>query len=166
MSSVAQTLEINRGRIEARALESFTVTAQQVCFPHARQAAKLWRAADEPNKEKTSFEEVFLLSSRSPDEYDASTMLKDKRGYWGIENGLHQRLDCSAYEDKSRVRNFNSAWNLGMFRRLAVSMAIYWIQRQTNPRKATLTGFFDAMKANNARKAFALVTADKASWLP
>ena len=121
---------------------------------------------DEPKKGETSFKEVFLLSSRSPEEYDASTMLKDKRGYWGIESGLYQRLVCSAYEDKSRVRNFNSAWNLGMFRRLSVSMAIYWIQRQTNSRKATLTGFFDAMKAKNARKAFALVTADKASWLP
>jgi len=166
MENANQTLEINRGRIEARAIESFTVSAEQVCFPHAQQAAKLWRAFDAPKKGKTSFEEVFLLSSRGPDEYDAATMLRDKRGYWGIENGLHQRLDCSAYEDKSRVRNFNSAWNLGMFRRLAVSMAIYWIQRQTNPRQATLTGFFDAMKANDARKAFALVTADKASWLP
>jgi len=90
------------------------VNAEQVCFPHAEQAAKLWRAIDYPTKQKTSYEEVFLLSSHSPQEYDATAMLNDKRGYWGIENGLHQRLDCSAMEDKSRVRNFNSAWNLGV----------------------------------------------------
>ena len=159
-------MERNRGRIEARTLETFPVNAEQVCFPHARQAAKLWRAIDEPAKKKASFEEAFLLSSRTAPEYDAAAMLSDKRGYWGIESGLHQRLDCSAYEDKSRVRNFNAAWNLGMFRRLATSLAVHWMQQQTNPREATLTGFFDAMRANHARKAFALVTAKKASWLP
>lgn len=142
------------------------MNAEQVCFPHAEQAAKLWRAIDYPTEQKTSFEEVFLLSSHSPLEYDAAAMLSDKRGYWGIENGLHQRLDCSAMEDKSRVRNFNSAWNLGMFRRLAVSFAVHWIQRQPDPRQATLPGFFDAMRVNNARKAFALVAAARASWLP
>ena len=166
MQQVAQTLERNRGRIEARAAETFAVSAEQVCFPHAQQAAKLWRAIDCPGKSKTSFEKVFLLSSHSPEEYDAKAMLSDKRGYWGIENGLHQRLDCSAMEDKSRVRTFNSAWNLGMFRRLALSLAIHWIQRQPNAREATLTGFYDAMGANKARKAFALVTAARASWLP
>ena len=163
---MAQTLERNRGRIEARTVETFPVSPEQVCFPHARQAAKLWRAFDEPTKKKTSFEEAFLLSSRPASEYDAATMLADKRGYWGIESGLHQRLDCSAYEDKSRARNFNAAWNLGMFRRLATSLAIQWMQRQTNPREATLTGFFDAMRADHARNAFSLVTANKASWLP
>lgn len=163
---MAQTLERNRGRIEARTVEPFTVNAEQVCFPHAQQAAKLWRAIDEPTKEKTSFEETFLLSSRGAADYPATAILNDKRRYWGIENGLHQRLDCSAYEDKSRVRNPTAAWNLGMFRRLSVSLAIHWMQRQPNPRHATLTGFFDAMSADHARKAFALVSADKAAWLP
>lgn len=163
---MAQTLERNRGRIEARTVEIFPVRAEEVCFPHALQAARLWRAFDEPAKKKASFEEAFLLSSHSSAECDAATMLSNKRGYWSIESGLHQRLDCSAYEDKSRVRNFNAAWNLGMFRRLATSLAIHWMQRQTNPREATLTGFFDAMRADHARKAFSLVTANKASWLP
>jgi len=147
-------------------VETFSVSAEQVCFPHAQQAAKLWRAIDYPNKNKTSFEELFLISSHDPQQYDCNAMLSDKRGYWGIENGLHQRLDCSAMEDKSRVRNFNSAWNLGMFRRMALSLAIHWIQRQPNPRQATLPGFFDAMREHKARRAFALVTASKASWLP
>ena len=166
MEQVAQTLEVNRGRIEARTVELFAVSAEQVCFPHAEQAAKLWRAVDYPAKNKASFEEVFLLTSHDPKDYDCKAILRDKRAYWGIENGLHQRLDCSAMEDKSRVRNFNSAWNLGMFRRLAISFAIHWIQYQPDPRQATLPGFFDAMCENKARKAFALVTASKASWLP
>lgn len=117
-------------------------------------------------KDKTSFEEVFLLSSHSAGEYSVDDILDDKRGYWGIENGLHQRLDCSAMEDKSKVRNFKAAWNLGMFRRLAVSLAVHWIRHQPDPRKATLTGFYDAMSADQARKAFALVTTARASWLP
>lgn len=157
---------MNRGRVEARAVESFPVSAEQVCFPHARQGARLQRAVDYPKKGKTSYEEVFLLSSHSADKYSVDDILDDKRGYWGIENGLHQRLDCSALEDKSRVRNFNAAWNLGMFRRLAVSLAVHWIRHQADPRKATLTGFYDAMAADHARKAFTLATAARASWLP
>ena len=166
MEQVAQTFEVNRGRPEARAVETFAVTAETICFPHAEQAAQLWRAVDYPKKNKTSFEKVFLLTSHNPEHYDCEDILRDKRAYWGIENGLHQRLDCSAMEDKSRVRTFNSAWNLGMFRRVAVSFAVQWIQRQPDPRQATLPGFFDAMSENKARKAFALVTATKASWLP
>jgi len=47
-----------------------------------------------------------------------------------------------------------------------VSVAVRWIQHCRNPRRATLTGFFDFMAARNARKALSLLTACHASWLP
>jgi len=40
-----------------------------------------------------------------------------------IESKLHQALDISLDEDRSRVRNVNAALVLGLFRRLVVSVA-------------------------------------------
>ena len=163
---MAQKAEINKGRWEARAVERFAVSAEQVGFPYVQQAAKLWRAIDDPNEPEASFTENFLITSHDPSSYDAHDLLSDKRGYWGIESKLHQRLDVIAFEDKSRVRTFNAVWNLAMFRRLSVALAIHWIGRQPNRRQATLSGFYDAMKADRTRRAFNLATTMHPSWLP
>lgn len=135
-------------------------------FPFAQQGAKLQQAIDDPRKPTASFKEFFLLTTHAPHAYDASALLGDKRGYWGIENGLHQPLDVIALEDKSRVRTLNAAWNLAMFRRLTVSFAIHWARHQPNPRLATLSGFYDAMKADRSRRAFNFLTAVNPAWLP
>jgi len=44
------------------------------------------------------------------------------RGHWGIENRLHWILDVTFSEDQSRVRKDHGAANLGMLRRLALSI--------------------------------------------
>ena len=88
------------------------------------------------------------------------------RRYWGIENGLHLRLEVTAGEDRSRVRLPVAALNLAMIRRASISLAVHWIGECPNQRQATLRGFYDFMAARNARKAFSLVSASKASWLP
>ena len=44
------------------------------------------------------------------------------RNHWGIENGLHWVLDVSFREDESRTRAGHAAANLGMLRRVAVSL--------------------------------------------
>jgi len=157
---------LNKGRTEARAVARFALSPEQVGFPFARQGAKLQQAFDDPNKPQASFKQFFLLTTHAPQSYDASALLDDKRGYWGIENGLHQRLDVIALEDKRRVRTLNAAWNLAMFRRLSVSLAVHWIRHQRDPRQATLSGFHDAMKADRARRAFNLITVAHPAWLP
>jgi hypothetical protein len=157
---------LNKGRTEARTVARFALRPEQVGFPFAQQGAKLQQAIDDPSKPAASFKEFFLLTTHAPLSYDAAALLDDKRGYWGIENGLHQRLDVIALEDKSRVRTPNAAWNLAMFRRLSVSLAIHWIRHQRDPRQATLRGFYDAMKADRARCAFHLITVAHPAWLP
>lgn len=152
--------------MEARAVERFPVTAEQAGFPFVAQAAKLWRAIDDPNEPEASFTENFLITSHDPRGYNAQDLSSDKRGYWGIENRLHQRLDVIALEDKSRVRTFHSVWNLAMFRRLSVALAIHWIRHHRSGHQATLSGFYDAMKEDRNRRAFNLMTAQHASWLP
>jgi hypothetical protein len=97
---------------------------------------------------------------------NAQQMLVADRNYWGIENGLHQRLDVIAGEDRSRVRHRNAALNLAVIRRAVVSVAVHWIRHCKNPRQATLSGFYDWMSAENNKKALKLVTVSKPSWLP
>ena len=44
------------------------------------------------------------------------------RNHWGIENGLHWVLDVAFREDDSRTRSGHAAANLGMLRRVALSL--------------------------------------------
>jgi hypothetical protein len=58
------------------------------------------------------------------EQLDAHGWLRLKRRYWVIESKLHQALDVSLDEDRSRVRQVNAALVLGLFRRLVVSVAV------------------------------------------
>ena len=159
-----QRVELNCGRVEARAIDAFDVCSEQVCFPYANKAAMLMQRTD-PGKDPKTDGIVFLLSSRPG--LSADELLKLKRDYWDIENGAHQRLDGSRLqEDKSRVRNRNAATNLALFRRVALSLARHWIARQPDPRKATTNGFLGTMAQHNSDLAFRLALSKKPSWLP
>jgi predicted transposase YbfD/YdcC len=57
------------------------------------------------------------------------------RGHWGIETSLHWSLDVTFSEDHSRVRKDRGPENLGMLRRLVVS-----ILQQDTSSKASLRG--------------------------
>jgi predicted transposase YbfD/YdcC len=144
----------------------FDITPEQAGFPHAAQAAEMDRFIDRVSKREEQVEREYLLTSLGSSQLDAEQMLRLDRDYWGIESGLHQRLDVSAQEDKSRVRTQKAAFNLCLFRRAAISFAIHWIQRQHDKRAATTSGFYEAMAAKGARKAFSLVTVKNPSWLP
>lgn len=96
----------------------------------------------------------------------AQQMLTADRDYWGIENGLHQRLDVIAGEDRSRVRHSNAALNLAVIRRAAVSVAIRWNRQCKNRRLATMSGFYDTMSAKHFATALKLVTTANPKWLP
>jgi len=95
---------------------------------------------------------------------NAAQMLLGDRQYWGIENGLHLRLDVIAGEDRSRVRG-QAALNLAVIRRAVVSVAVRWIRHCPEKRRATLSGFYDAMSAHHVKKAFKLVSLCKPSWV-
>ena len=129
------------------------------------QAARLTRCLDSRRHPAQGIETEYLLCSRRAAQMSAEQMLQADRQYWGIETGLHLRLDVTAGEDRSRVRNRTSALNLAVIRRAMVSVAIYWMKRCRRPRQATLSGFYDFMAANNGKKAFSLVTVCKPSWL-
>jgi hypothetical protein len=121
------------------------------------QAARLTRCVDSRRHPAQGIETEYLLCSRPAAQMSAEQMLQADRQYWGIETGLHLRWDVIAGEDRSRVRNRNSALNLAVIRRAVVRVAVYWIKRCRNPRQATLSGCYDFMPANNCKKAFSLL---------
>jgi hypothetical protein len=137
-----------------------------VGFPFVEQAARLTRCIDSPKKPAQAIETEYLVCSRTAAQIAAKQMLQADRRYWGIETGLHLRLDVIAGEDRSRVRHRTSALNLAVIRRAVISLALHWIKHCPKRRQATLSGFYDFMAANNSKKALTLVTASKPSWLP
>lgn len=168
---MVQRYELNRSRPEARCLINFDATAQQLCFPLVQHAARLTRLIDRSNSKRppqkpVEIETEWLLCSQPRATFSAARLVEADRRYWGIENGLHLRLDVSGGEDRSRVRHPTSVLNLAMIRRATISVAIDWIQRCRQKRQATLQGFYDFMSSKNHRRAFALVTAATPSWAP
>lgn len=103
----------------------------------------------------------YLLTSRSPEKLPAQKWLEAQRAYWGVEAGLHQRLDVSADEDRSRVRHRSAVWTLSMFRRIGISLFMHWRGQAPKRAKATLADFHDEIALEHQRRAFALVTSKR-----
>ena len=100
-----------------------------------------------------------VITNRSPDQMNAQQWLSATRQYWGIEGGLHQRLDASTNEDNCRVRNRNGVWVLGMMRRLAVSLFAEWRSRDEKRKRKTMPDFQAEMSAEHIAPAIRFVTA-------
>jgi predicted transposase YbfD/YdcC len=66
----------------------------------------------------TSTAHYYLTSLRG----SARKLAECVRGHWGVENGLHWRLDVSFGEDANRTRDRNAGANLGVVRRAAASL--------------------------------------------
>jgi hypothetical protein len=99
-----------------------------------------------------------LLTSLPPEHLNATRWLELNRQHWGIENGLHARLDVSRRDDQCRLRTPNAAHLHGIFARLANSLFIHWRNLQPKPHHKTTTHFVAAMSANHARRALSVVT--------
>lgn len=140
---------------------AFDTAATRLDFPFAEQAARLTRCTDSRRKPAEEIETEFLVTSRPVAQMSAEQMLRQDRQYWGIETGLHLRLDVIAGEDRSRVRHRNAVMNLAVIRRAVVSLGIDWSRSQSNRRRASMSGFYDFMSAKNSKMAFKLVTASK-----
>ena len=148
--------ERNRGRHEKRSLRCVSTTPEALCCVAAQAAVEITREVNflrGKQRGTQSLEKVYYVSSRPVLAHEAKDLLDDIRLYWGIENGLHQRLDVSAQEDASRVRNRNSLLILGLIRRAAMSLYHTWRAARKNKRQSTLKDFHDAMARHQHRGA-------------
>lgn len=145
-------MEKNKGRLESRSLVTRSTSAEEVGFPFVAQTARLLRQTS-----GRKAEEVCLLTSASPDQLDAQQWLRLNRTYWGIENGLHQRLDISLNDDRCRIRTTGGLWVMGMFRRLGNSLFMQWSSTQQHPEHKTTTDFHAFMGEEHRRPAIRFV---------
>ena len=134
------------------------MTAEDVGFPLARQAARLLRQTTGRQDE-----EVALITSASPERLNAQTWLRLNRQGWGIESGLHQRLDVSYNDDRCRVQSDKGMLILGIYRRIANSLFMEWAQHQRRPEHVTTTDFQTLMAEEHRAKALRLVLVKRPS---
>lgn len=146
-------MEKNKGKRESRTIETRPVAAEDIGFPFAAQVARITR-----QREGRQDETVGLITDQTADQLAPLAWLEANRQGWGVENGLHQRLDVSLNDDRCRVRNPKALLILGMVRRLVISLFMEWRQRQRKPQFCTVTDFQAAMGENDLAAAMSLVT--------
>ena len=154
----ASTREQNRGRDEQRVIRTAPVSAEDVGFPFAAQVARLRRQIQGRQEE-----EVALITSAPPQRLNAQAWLRRHRQGWGIENGLHQRLEVSFNDDRCRVRSDQGMFLLGAYRRLAVSLFMEGRQHQRRPDHVNTSDFQALLSEDHKTPALRLVLAKRPS---
>jgi len=150
--------EINKGQPELRVLRCRAASPEQVGFPFVAQVARLRRQL-----RQHAPEEVALMTSLPPAALTAAQWLAAHRAAWGIESGLHPRLDVSHREDACRVRRPRAMRVMARFRRLSHSLFLEWRSRQKKPHHKTTSDFFGAMNAEPHRDALRCLQARQPS---
>jgi hypothetical protein len=126
-------IEANRSRRERRALVTRAIEPAQLGLAGAAQIGCLHRqlgADAEPTVEH-------LVTSRPASQLPIEQFMNMDREYWGVESGLHQRLDCSGFEDRLRVRHKGALHILGLFSRVGMALFVRWANKRAVVRERT-----------------------------
>lgn len=118
----SRTEEEGHGRIETR--EAWSIPAKACVLPGEDWPSLKSLTFVERTRtvgEKTSCELHIFLSSLAP---SVKRLAKSARDHWGIENGLHWRLDVQMGEDRCAVHEANAAANLAAIRGLALTLLL------------------------------------------
>jgi hypothetical protein len=86
---------------------------------------------------------AYLVTSRVAGQLSPGEFLNSDRAYWGVENGWHQRLDGSAFEDRLRVCHKGAVQTLGLFARVGVALFVRWASQQRLVRARTFPHWRD-----------------------
>ena len=128
-------------------------------FPCVQQVARRRRHL-RPHSPET----VARVTSLPPAALNAAQWWECNRAAWGIESGLHQRLDSSHRDDPCRVRRPQSMRVIGRFRRFSNSLFRHGRSRPTKPHHKTTTDFFTATNAEHHRYAIRCLQARQPSF--
>ncbi len=84
---------------------------------------------------KVTVERRYFISSHGG--IDAKFMAEAVRSHWGVENGLHWRLDVGMNEDQCRLRVNHGAENFSRLRRIALNKLERWQIKKENGKVMT-----------------------------
>lgn len=116
------TIDKEHGRFEERKIFVIETSNSELNFKGIQQIAKLQRKRTIIKSDKTSEEEIFLITNLSVNEADAERLMFLKRDYWSIENKLHYRKDFVFGEDRSTIRAEHGPENMAALRNFANSL--------------------------------------------
>ena len=124
-----QTVNGGHGRIETRAATVSTDTGWLQAlhgWPGLAATGKVERIRETPAK-TTRETACYLLSTA----LSAGRLNEVVRAHWGVENGLHWRLDAVMNEDQARNRADNGPHNLAVLRHMVLNV-MQKIQRKSH----------------------------------
>ena len=127
-----ESIEKGHGRIEIRNCVTLSANdlPSQSEWKGLKTIAKISR--ERRRGEKIEKEIVYYIGSINQ---EASLVAEVARSQWGIENGLHWRMDVIFGQDRSRYRDRNGARNLAICRKLALNL----LQKETSLKLGTAT---------------------------
>lgn len=117
-----RTVEKGHGRFEIRSIWCSTAQNDLIKFPHVAQAFFIKREITNIQKESTTIDTVYGITSQSPEKASPEKILQQNRGHWSIENKMHWVLDVTFDEDRSQIRNLNGPMVITCLRRFAISL--------------------------------------------
>lgn len=140
--------DLEKGQPVTRTLITRPLNAETACFPLVAQAARVHR-----QRVGKTPETVELITSRPLRELSPAQWLESNIQHWGIETGLHARLDVSRHDDRCRLRQRKAVHIHGMFNRWANSLFMHWRSRPSH----TTTDFIAHMAAAHDRRAVSAI---------
>jgi predicted transposase YbfD/YdcC len=140
----------DHGRIETRKIWLTTELNDYLNFPHVQQAFVIERHTMDKKTGKTSFEIAHGITSQSPKEAEAQSVLATNRGHWSIENSCHYIIDWNYDEDRSRIRTGHGPENMTRLRRFAIgvikSKGVYSVAQKMRQLALNVRSVFDYLK--------------------
>jgi predicted transposase YbfD/YdcC len=150
------TTQVHHGREELRAcwvLTDLDSVCERAKWPGLQSVVVVVR--DRTEGSRNTCEKHYYISSRR---LSARRALEAARGHWQVENGLHWHLDVHFGEDANRVQRRHGAENLGVLRRMALSLLKHHPAKKSIPCKqmaaATDTAFLEeilSLAANSGK---------------
>jgi hypothetical protein len=140
--------DLEKGALVTRTLVARPLDGEAAGFPLVAQAARVHR-----QREGKPPESVALLTSRPAGQLSPARWLAANLQHWGIETGLHARLDVSRHDDTCRLRRRKAVRIHGMFNRWANSLFMHWRRRPHH----TTTDFTAAMAEHHDRRAVSAI---------
>lgn len=112
------------GRIERYTILVSQQLNQYLDWPGLAQVFCLIHEVWHDQGQRKTREIVYGLTSLPPQRASPQRLLSLKRGYWGIENGLHRRRDVSLREDATRATVGHTGHNLAILNNLAIALSL------------------------------------------
>lgn len=122
--SIARTIEKDHGRIETReviAVQDINWLPQKDLWKNLTAIIEVKSLREFTDGRTSEFATRRYISSRKD---TVQNYAKFVRGHWGVENRCHWIADVIFIEDKAQTDVGYSAENMGIFRRLAMNMAV------------------------------------------